>query len=161
MYQTKNSIPEHVRIQIAELLQEHLANSIDLVTQAKQAHWNVKGPDFIALHELFDKVYQDSGNYVDLIAERIVQMGAIARGTLKSVMALTKLPEYPLDLLAGHQHLGVLAHTLAYYGESIRNGVLSANEVSDYTTADILTEISRGVDKSLWLLEAHLQGHAR
>ena len=142
---------------VAGMLQEHLANSIDLSTHAKQAHWNVKGPDFIALHELFDKVATDSLDYSDLIAERIMQMGGIAEGTLTAVAKRTGLPEYPLNISAGHQHVSALAQTLAYYGETTRNGINSALELNDQGTADIFIEISRKVDKFLWFVEAHLQ----
>lgn len=157
MYPTKNTLPEKVRTQIAGLLQEHLSNSIDLVTQAKQAHWNVKGPDFISLHGLFDKIAEDSEKYIDLVAERIVQLGGIAEGTLKTAAKRSQLPEYPLTISAGHDHVKALAHTLASYGEGIRNAIGSADELADWDTADILTEISRDVDKNLWLVEAHVQ----
>ena len=157
MYPNKNTLPEKTRIQIAGLLQEHLSNSIDLVTQAKQAHWNVKGPDFISLHGLFDKVAEDSEEYIDLIAERIVQLGGIAEGTLKTAANRSKLPEYSLTISAGHEHVNALAHTLASYGEGIRNAIGNADELVDRDTADLLTQISREVDKNLWFVEAHVQ----
>ena len=157
MYPTKNTLPEKVRIQIAGLLQEHLSNSIDLVSQAKQAHWNVKGPDFISLHELFDKVAEDSEEYVDLIAERIVQLGGIAEGTLKTAAKRSQLPEYPLTISAGLEHVKALTHTLASYGEGVRNAIGNADELNDRDTADLLTEISRELDKNLWFVEAHVQ----
>jgi starvation-inducible DNA-binding protein len=157
MYPTKNSLPEKIRIQSCGMLQEHLSNSIDLVTQAKQAHWNVKGPDFIALHELFDKIAEDSEEYIDLIAERIVQLGGIAEGTLRTAAKRTKLPDYPLGIASGHEHVNALAHTLASYGENVRNAISQANEINDQDTADIFTEVSREVDKYLWFVEAHIQ----
>ena len=158
MYPTKNSLPEKIRVQIGGLLQEHLSNSLDLVSQAKQAHWNVKGPDFISLHELFDKVAEDAEEYVDLIAERIVQLGGIAEGTLRAAAKRTKLPDYPLNISAGHEHVNALAHTLASYGENVRNVIAQADELMDKDTADIFTQISREVDKYLWFVEAHVQG---
>jgi starvation-inducible DNA-binding protein len=157
MYPTKNTLPEKTRIQIVGLLQEHLSNSIDLVTQSKQAHWNVKGPDFISLHGLFDKVAEDSEEYIDLIAERIVQLGGIAEGTLKEAAKRTKLPEYPLNISAGQDHVNALGNTLARYGEGIRNAIGNADELVDRDTADLLTQISREVDKNLWFVEAHVQ----
>lgn len=157
MYPTKNTLPEKIRIQISGLLQSHLAHSLDLKTQAKQAHWNVKGPDFIALHKLFDEISSASEEYTDLIAERIVQLGAIAEGTLRVAAKRTELPEYPLNISTGTQHVTALAHTLATYGESVRRAIDSADELNDRDSADILTEISRGVDKYLWFVEAHLQ----
>src|ERR1700722_18444296 len=147
MYPTKNSLPEKVRTQISGMLQGHLSNSLDLVSQAKQAHWNVKGPDFISLHELFDKIAEDSEEYIDLIAERIVQLGGIAEGTLRAAAKRTQLPDYPLTISAGHDHVNALAHTLASYGEGVRKAIDLANELKDPDTADILTQISREVDK--------------
>ena len=157
MFQTRNTLPEKVRQRMEELLQDRLSDSIDLSAQAKQAHWNVKGPDFIALHELFDKIAEESEAYPDLIAERIVQFGGIAQGTVSVVKVRTSLPEYPLNITTGHEHVEALAHTLATYGELVRNAVFQATELSDPATADILTEILRGVDKNLWFIEAHIQ----
>jgi starvation-inducible DNA-binding protein len=154
---TRNSLPEATRIEIAAALQDRLADSIDLMMQAKQAHWNVKGPNFIALHELFDKVYTDVGGYVDLIAERIVQLGGIAQGTIRSVAARSIMPEYPLDISSGHKHVAELAHDVAFYSEVIRGAIALATQLEDADTADILTEISRGADMNLWFVEAHEQ----
>jgi starvation-inducible DNA-binding protein len=157
MYPTKNSLPESVRLQVTTLLQNCLVDSIDLTLQAKQAHWNVKGPSFIALHELFDKVAEDAETYVDLIAERIVQLGGIAVGTLDPVDKKSSLPAYPVTISSGKEHVAALSHALAYYGESIRKSVFMANQVEDADTADILTQVSRAADKYLWFVEAHGQ----
>jgi starvation-inducible DNA-binding protein len=158
-YPTKNNLPEKVRVQIAGILQGHLVNSIDLTLQAKQAHWNVKGPDFIALHELFDKVTEEAEGFADLIAERIVQLGGIAIGTLGPVDLKSTLPTYPLKISGGKEHVAALSHSLASYAESIRAAIDQATELRDAGTADILTEISRGADKYLWFVEAHAQAH--
>lgn len=158
MYPTQNSLPENLRIQVSALLQEHLCNSLDLASQAEQAHWNVKGPDFISLHELFDKIAEESEVYADLIAERIVQLGGIAAGTLRMAARHTQLPEFPLKIAAGHEHVAALAHTLASYGVNVRRVIAQASELRDPDTADIFTQISREVDKNLWFVEAHLQG---
>jgi starvation-inducible DNA-binding protein len=157
MYPTKNSLPEKIRTQVCDLLQGHLSNSLDFKSQAKQAHWNIKGPDFIALHELFDKIATDADDYVDLIAERIVQLGGTAEGTLRVAAKRSQLPEYPLNLTTGEKHVAALAHALAYYGETVRNAINQTDELGDKDAADIFTEISRGVDKYLWFVEAHLQ----
>lgn len=156
MHPTKNAFPEKNRIGIVAMLQDHLAETTDLMLQAKQAHWNIRGPTFIALHELFDKIAESTEEYVDLIAERIVQFGGIAEGTLKAVSQRSKMPEYPLSIYHGKDHVQALAHALAYYGERARSGISKADELKDKDTADILTEISRGVDKYLWFVEAHL-----
>src|SRR5262249_37953720 len=111
MHKTKNDLPEKVRTQVVSLLQDRLAEAIDLVTHAKQAHWNVKGPTFIALHELFDDVYEHAGEHVDLIAERIVQLGGTAEGTVRAVAKRSRLPDYPLALIAGKDHVESLSHS--------------------------------------------------
>jgi starvation-inducible DNA-binding protein len=157
MYPTKNNLPESARIQITTLLQERLVDSIDLTLQAKQAHWNVKGPSFIALHELFDKVAEDAETYVDLIAERIVQLGGIAVGTLGPVDKKSSLPAYPVTISSGKEHVAALSHALAYFGESIRKSIGQVTQMQDADTADILTQISRAADKYLWFVEAHGQ----
>ncbi len=154
---TRNSIPEKTRIEVSALLQERLADSIDLMMQAKQAHWNVKGPNFIALHELFDKVYTDTGVYVDLIAERIVQLGGIAQGTIRAAAKTSGMPEYSLEISSGHKHVAELAHAIAFYGETIREAITLSTELEDASTADILTQVSRGADTNLWFVEAHEQ----
>lgn len=154
---TRNSLPEATRIEITVLLQQRLADSIDLLMQAKQAHWSVKGPNFIALHELFDKVYTDTGLHMDIIAERIVQLGGIAQGTIKAVAARSSLPEYPLDISSGSKHVAELAHAIAFFGEQLRNGIELCTRLKDADTADILTQVSRGADVNLWFVEAHEQ----
>src|SRR5271168_2092407 len=145
MYPTKNSFPEKARVQMVAQLQEYLADATDLMLQAKQAHWNVKGPSFIALHELFDKISEDSEEYVDLIAERIAQFGGIAEGTVRAAAKRTSLTEYPLTISAGKDHVQALSRALAQYGERAREGIDAADELEDKDTADIFTEISRGV----------------
>src|ERR1700735_2545385 len=113
VYVTKNDLPEGARSQLIALCNARLAEAIDLQTQCKQAHWNVKGPDFIALHELFDKVNADVENYVDTIAERAVQLGGIADGTARSVAKRSTLPEYPANLSNGKDHVEALSSALA------------------------------------------------
>lgn len=157
MYATKNSFPEKSRVQVISLLQQQLADGIDLMMQAKQAHWNVKGPSFISLHELFDKISEDSEEYVDLIAERIEQYGGVAEGTVRAAAKRSRLPEYPLTISQGREHVQALSQALANFGESVRHAIDQADELHDQDTADIFTEISRGVDKYLWFVEAHNQ----
>jgi starvation-inducible DNA-binding protein len=127
-----------------------------LQTQTKQAHWNVKGPHFIALHELFDKVNDDVEGYVDLIAERAVQLGGIALGTVRSVAQRSTLAEYPLKTANGRQHVDALSSALAAFGKVVRAAVADSDRAVDDDTNDIFIEISRGVDKWLWMVEAHL-----
>src|SRR5712692_10209549 len=150
MHPTKNDLSEKVRTQVVTLLQERLADCVDLVTQAKQAHWNVKGPSFIALHELFDTVYEHTGEYADLIAERVVQLGGIAEGTARTVAKRSRMQEYPLTIASGKEHVEALSRALAYFGATAREAINRTDEIGDKDTADIFTEISRGVDKDLW-----------
>ncbi len=157
MYKTKNNLPEKVRGEMIAMLQERLAESIDLLTQTKQAHWNVKGPNFIGLHELFDTVYEHVEDHVDLIAERIMQLGGVAEGTLRAAAKRSGLAEYPLAIADGKEHVEALSRALAYVGETVRKSIDTADEMGDRDTADILTEISRSIDKDLWFVEAHLQ----
>lgn len=157
MHKTKNDLPEKVRSQIVALLQDRLAEALDLVSHAKQAHWNVKGASFIALHQLFDQVYEHAGEHVDLLAERIVQLGGIAEGTLRVAAGRSRLPEYSLSVVSGAEHVQALARSLAYFGEEVRKAIDAADEIYDKDTADIFTEISRSVDKDLWFVEAHAQ----
>jgi starvation-inducible DNA-binding protein len=158
--QTRGSLPQKVRIEVATQLQERLADSIDLMMQAKQAHWNVKGANFIVLHELFDKVYVDTGAYVDVIAERIVQLGGVALGTVREAAKKSRLPEYPLDISSGKFHVAELAHAIAFYGGLIRKASEQCIKIGDADSADLFIEISRGADKNLWFVEAHEQaGH--
>jgi len=157
MYPTKNDVPETTRRQMIDLCNARLADAIDLQTQTKQAHWNVKGPDFIALHELFDRVNGDVEDYVDLLAERAVQLGGAVEGTARSVAKRTTLPEYPVKGGSGRQHVDALSSALAAFGKLMRSAIEESQRVNDQDTNDIFIEISRGVDKWLWMVEAHLQ----
>jgi starvation-inducible DNA-binding protein len=157
LYRTKNDLPAAARGEAVRLLNGRLADCIDLQTMCKQAHWNVKGPQFISLHKLFDDVNDDVESYIDLIAERVAQLGGIAEGTARVVAERTTLLEYPLAISAGRDHVGALSDVLAQFGRTARIGIEEMNELGDAASADILTEICRGVDKWLWFVEAHLQ----
>lgn len=158
MYDTKNDLARDTRVEVVALLNQRLAEAIDLQTQCKQAHWNVKGPTFIALHKLFDEITEDVEGYVDEIAERVVQLGGIAEGTVGAVEERSKLPDYPLALSTGAEHVAALSDALAAFGRAVRIGIEEMNELEDAGTADLLTGIARGVDKWLWFVEAHQQG---
>ena len=158
MNPTKNDIPAEKRTALAQLLNELLADLIDLQLQAKQAHWNVKGPTFIALHELFDSVSEETEEFVDTVAERVVALGGIAEGTLSAVGKRTKLPAYPVNITSGRDHVEALSTALATVGKSVRAAIERATELGDADTADLFTGVSRDIDKKLWFVEAHLQG---
>lgn len=157
LYPTKNDLPEPDRREAIALLNQRLADCINLQTQCKQAHWNVKGPTFIALHELFDQVNTAVTEYVDLLAERIVQLGGVAQGTAAVVAARSTLPEYSLVLSTGGEHVAALSDALAAFGRTARHGIDEMDELDDADSADILTEVSRGIDRWLWFVEAHQQ----
>lgn len=159
MHPTKNDLPQKVRSKVVAILGDRLADATDLMLQGKQAHWNVKGPEFIALHKLFDDINEDVEEYVDLTAERVVQLGGVAEGTARLAVKASKLSEYPANIAEGHQHVDALSSALATYGKLARAAIDEADKLGDKDTADIFTEISRGVDKWLWFLEAHLQSN--
>src|SRR5262249_25123808 len=144
MHSTKNDLPEATRAKVIELCNGRLADAIDLQTQCKFAHWNVKGPDFIALHELFDKVNEDVEDYVDLIAERAVQLGGNAEGTARMIVKRSSLPEYSTSGPSGKDHVQALSAALASFGKLARKAIDASNEVNDADTADIFTENSLG-----------------
>jgi starvation-inducible DNA-binding protein len=157
MYETENDIPQTRRSELNKLMNQRLADAVDLQSQMKQAHWNVKGPHFIGLHELFDQVDEAVESYVDLIAERIVQLGGIAEGTARVAASRSRLEEYPLDIADGAAHVEAVARALSTFGRNARNTINEADELDDADTADLFTEVSRGIDKWLWFVEAHTQ----
>ena len=157
LHPTKNDLPEATRSEAVGLLNQRLAECIDLATQCKQAHWNVKGQSFIALHKLFDEVHESVQEYADLIAERIVQLGGIAEGTVSVVSERSTLIDYPLGLSGGLEHAAALSDALAGFGRTARVGIDEMNDLKDAASADVLTEITRGIDKWLWFVEAHLE----
>ena len=157
MYATKIDLPAPKREALIKNLNQNLATLIDLRLQSKQAHWNVKGIHFIALHELFDKVVASADEYVDEVAERLVTLGGIAEGTVSPVAKGSQLAPYPLDIAEGPAHVSALSNAIAGATKLARAGIDFANEHGDAVTADLYTEIARGLDKQLWFLEAHLQ----
>lgn len=157
MFKTKNDLPEPARAKLIELLNARLADCKDLQTQIKQAHWNVKGPHFIGLHELFDKINEEVDEYVDEIAERAVQLGGVAEGTARVVAKRSTLPEYPLNIADGPSHVEALSSALAAFGKAARKAIDESAGLADSDTADLFTEVSRGIDKWLWFVEAHAQ----
>ncbi len=155
MHPTHNTLAEGIRAQSIELLNKHLAAAIDLHAQAKQAHWNVRGPGFIAVHELFDKVSEVVEDYSDRIAERAGGLGGTAHGTLQVAAARTFLVPYDLCVADEHSHIFAVASALAAFGQSAREAVGLATNFGDVDTADLFTEVSRGIDKQLWFVESH------
>ena len=157
MHQTKNDLAKKNREKIIETLNARLADAIDLKTQAKQAHWNVKGPHFIGLHELFDRVATAVEAHTDLIAERVTALGGTAMGTTRVVAQKSTLSEYPLEIIDGTAHVDALSTAMADFGKKIRQGIDDTDKLGDADTADLFTEVSREIDKLLWFVEAHIQ----
>lgn len=156
-FPTHIDIPEKNRQPLIELLNGRLADTADLYSQIKQAHWNVKGPTFFQLHDLFDQLAAEVFPFVDVIAERATALGGAAMGTARMAAAHSTLPEYPVAATEGPAHLKALIERYALYASQIRKAIDIADEHHDRATADLFTEVSRTADKHLWFLEAHVQ----
>jgi starvation-inducible DNA-binding protein len=156
-FETRINLDARSRSRLIELLNARLADSLDLQTQAKFAHWNVKGKDFYQLHLLFDTIAEHAEEAVDLIAERVTALGGRADGTLRQAAASSSLPEYDLDVIHGMDHVRLLSDRVGQCANAIRESVDQSDELGDQGTADMFTEILRALDKDLYFLEAHIQ----
>jgi starvation-inducible DNA-binding protein len=156
-FSTRIDIAEASREELVRLLNARLADTFDLYSQLKQAHWNVKGSDFIQLHELYDNVAESVLDYVDMIAERATALGGLALGTARMAAAASTIDEYPVGAVEGMDTVSAIADRLAAYGASVRAAIDAAVDLHDQDTADLFTEVSRAIDKHLWFVEAHLQ----
>ncbi len=156
MLRTRNTLPEAIRSRSVALLNRHLSAAIDLHGQLKQAHWNLRGPSFIAVHELFDKIADEAQAYSDKIAERAAQLGGAAEGTIRVAAERSFLLPYTLGVAGEKEHLAAVSGALAVFGEGVRKAIEEAAGFGDADTADLFTEVSRGVDYELWLVESHL-----
>ena len=152
---TRNTLPENIRRPVCELLAARLVDAIDLHTMIKQAHWNVRGANFIALHKLFDKIAEQSEEWADVVAERARQLGAEALGTARTVAGHSSLDEYPSGIFESADHVDALSARLAAFGASTRDAIDACDRAGDKPTADIFTEITRAVDENLWFVESH------
>lgn len=153
---TKNNLPESTREKVTELLQARLVDAIDLYSQIKQAHWNVKGPTFHQLHLLFDAIAGEVEEGIDELAERGVQLGGYALGTVREAAKKSSLTEYPSNIQSGQDHVQAVSNVLAAVAKNIREAIDTADELGDKDTADLFTNISRTLDKNLWFVESHL-----
>jgi starvation-inducible DNA-binding protein len=160
-FQTHIDLPQDARNRLVALLNQQLAETLDLYTQTKQAHWNVKGNNFFQLHELFDQLASDVFGFIDTIAERATALGGYPLGTARMAAGASKLPEYPRDAIDGRQHLEALIDRFSKYTANNRRALDAAQNDDDQATADIFTDVARTVDKGLWFLEAHLQAAAQ
>jgi starvation-inducible DNA-binding protein len=157
LHNTKIDLPKGKREKVIAILNQRLADAADLKSQAKQAHWNVKGMNFIALHELFDQVATELDTHVDDLAERITTLGGTAMGTVRIAAQNSSLAEYPLEITDGAAHVDALSTALADFGKKVRADIDKTDELGDADTADLFTGISRAIDKQLWFVEAHIQ----
>ena len=155
MHPTHNTLSQNIRAQSIELLNKHLAAAIDLHAQVKQAHWNVRGPGFIAVHELFDKVSTEVENYSDQLAERAGGLGGVAQGGVQLAAERSFLVPYTVGVADTQEHIFAVSGTLAAFGQSVRESIDLAAGFGDADTADLFTEISRGIDQQLWFVESH------
>ncbi|WP_269798785.1 DNA starvation/stationary phase protection protein Dps [Aquidulcibacter paucihalophilus] len=156
MNKTRNTLHETIRAQSVELLKQHLAAAIDLHAQTKQAHWNVRGPNFIAIHELFNRVSEQVETYSDMLAERAGGLGGVAQGTIQVATKNSFLVPYDLGLADESQHVFAVAGSLAAFGQSVREASVTAAKFGDADTSDLFTEMSRGIDQQLWFVESHV-----
>lgn len=157
-FKTSIDVPAGTRERMIDLLNRQLADISDLYSQTKQAHWNVKGPQFMMLHELFDELAGELLPYADMIAERATALGGLAMGTVRMAASASRLPEYPSHVVDGMELVAALVERYAALAQTTRAAIDAADEAADKDTADLFTEVSRGLDKWLWFLEAHLQG---
>jgi starvation-inducible DNA-binding protein len=156
MQPTRNTLDETIRIQSVELLNKNLATAIDLHAQVKQAHWNVRGANFIAIHKLFDKVSQEVEEFSDMLAERAGGLGGTADGTIQMAAKRSSLIVYPLGVADEQKHIFAVSGALAAFGEGAREASALATGFGDVDTADLLTQVSRGIDLQLWFVESHM-----
>lgn len=151
-------IDEDAKSKVIEILNARLADTVDMKTQVKHAHWNVKGLQFFQLHELFDSIATHLEDHSDLIAERLVQLGGVANGTARQAAAKSSIKEYDLNAVKGEDHVKALVQRLGTLANAARKAIDDTGKLGDQATADVFTEVTRGADKDLWFLEAHIQG---
>lgn len=157
LHSSRISLPEKERVHVIDLLNTSLASTADLYNQLKQAHWNVKGMNFISLHLLFDQIAEEVEGMVDVLAERVTALGGTALGTTQEIGANTELPVYPVDIFEALQHLEHLIHNVGILAELSEQNIKKTEKLGDMATNDVYIELARLLEKNLWFLEAHLQ----
>lgn len=155
---TRNTLNDNAKKVSVGVLSGALADSIDLYNSTRHAHWNVKGPQFAGLHAMFEQFYDTLATDIDEIAERLAQLGGTAMGTSQSVVGSTRLAPYPAEIKDGLEHVAALVERYAALAATTRAGIEETDDAGDADTADLLTGVSKNLDKAVWMLEAHLQG---
>lgn len=155
LHPTLNNLPSNTKTVIIQLLNERLADGIDLALLTKQAHWNMKGPQFIAVHEMVDGFRGELDTFNDDMAERITALGGTAFGTSQNIANTSKLSPYPTDIYKVEDHIDALIERYGAFANAVRKAIDESDEAGDADTADLFTGISRALDKQLWFLEAH------
>jgi starvation-inducible DNA-binding protein len=156
-FKTRNDMPEETRGEMIALLNQHLADLTDLYSQTKQAHWNVRGMEFMQLHKMFDKLAEAHLEFIDAIAERATSLGGLATGTARMAAKNSRISELPAELSEGAAMLKALAERYADYAKSSREAIETSEKAEDMVTSDLFIEITRLIDQQLWFIEAHLQ----
>lgn len=154
---THNNLPLAGREKVVSLLRARLLDALDLMMQCKQAHWTIKGPNFAALHELFDEAHEDVRSYVDDIAERAASLGGHVVGTVQAASEGSTLPAFPTDLTDGIKQADALANAMGVFGKHVRAAIETADKAGDAVSADLFTSIARELDKRMWMIESHTQ----
>jgi starvation-inducible DNA-binding protein len=155
IFDTRIDVEE--RAKIIAILNARMADTLDVQTQTKFAHWNVKGNDFYQLHLLFDKIAECLENWVDMLAERATALGGRANGTLRQSAAASSIEEYPIETVKGMDHVRALSDRLGALTNAYREAIDKCEELEDQGTMDLFTELSREADQNLYFLESHIQ----
>jgi starvation-inducible DNA-binding protein len=153
--QTRNPLPIQVRQASVESLNRVVVNLVDVALAAKHAHWNVRGPNFMSYHALFDKVFGELMDQIDAVGERATALGGIARGTVQTVAEGSELKPYPILAVAEQEHVEQIAIRLGQLGRDVRGAIQSAEKLGDLVTVDVLTDVAASMDSLLWLIESH------
>ena len=155
IHKTRNDLQSNTKTTVAALLNARLADAIDLALMTKQAHWNLRGRQFISVHEMLDGFRTEIDGHVDILAERVAQVGGIALGTTQAVVGSSNLKAYPTDVVSVEDHVAALAERYGDLANATRAAIDASEKAGDADTADIFTAFSRSLDKALWFLEAH------
>lgn len=150
------ALPDDAKKTLVATLNVALATTTDLHSQVKQAHWNIKGPQFFARHELFDTMARRLRDFADSIAERATTLGGYAEGTSRLSAEASRLPEYDLRAVDGKHHIKVLVDRFSEYTKFVRSAIQEAADSGDPATEDLYTEVLRATELDMWFLESHL-----